>query len=530
MDFNVNKTEPSAIAEQNDAESIIPDTQINPLTIMTSMPPFKPVDDNQENLLASIDTNLPSEQSSETPLSLSFIADVSSPNIFVSSSNLTDQKLSSNMHMDHQAIAAWVETTTTESATGTLERSPSLPSTLLEPITTRNRRDSNVSTICDQQQSIISDTLTSQQLSYSNDIQRSLSMPINDQYRRGDDDMDELILPVNEEEEGEDMSTKFLPVPDSEDSEVEKKTKKLSSADEEPITFESRSPTPRESPKKSPNVSFHASVSFEAHTKPSISSHRKRRNSWNTNKNKHPSFQRSYSSITTTQQPPSLHSQILRKQFRTALSMPVGTHQSSGDTTRQSSNLSDNVFHSSSNTNSSSLRNHGPFFKDTRFLAVPSSASVISSDRNVSVISDASGQSGIESTNLDPTPSEQLESLSINDNKLPLPRQHRNNSTSSTTSATTSTQSLSSSSDDELNNFTKKMKNLQIDKTKGKVPTDQRRDVLKQLMWLLEKRPTIYTRFGLGRRKSSSPPKPSQLHKSTPNPFVEVIYKSMKYE
>jgi hypothetical protein len=66
-----------------------------------------------------------------------------------------------------------------------------------------------------------------------------------------------------------------------------------------------------------------------------------------------------------------------------------------------------------------------------------------------------------------------------------------------------------------------------LDKTKGKVSTDPRRDVLKQLMWLLEKKPTIYAKFGLGRRKSSSPPKPSQLQKSTPNSFVEVIYKSM---
>jgi hypothetical protein len=517
MDSNVDAEKPSAIAEQYDNEAITPDTQINPLTMMTSLTTFNPVDDKQENALASIDVNLPQGQSAEPPLSLSLNPDVSSPNIFVSSSsNIADQKLSSNIHMDNRAIAAWVETTTTEAMIGTLERSPSLPSTLLEPMIIRSRRDSNVSTICDQQQSIISDTLTSQQLSCSNDIQRSLSMPLNDQHHRNDGDNEQLINSVNEDDE--DMSTKFLPVPESEESEAEKKTKQVSSADEEPIKFEGRSPTTRESPKKSPNVSFHASVSFEAHHKPSVS-HRKRRTSWNTNKTKPPSFQRSQSHIATSQ-PPSLHSQILRKQFRSALSMPNGTIDSAGDTTRQSSSLSDNVFYSSSTTNSSLIRNHPPFFKDNRFLAIPSSASVLSSGRNTSIISDASGRSGIESTNLDASPSDQLGSLSIENEGSILHRPVRNSPASTTSSATASTQSLSSSSDDELNTFTKKMKDLHIDKTTRKTSTDKRRDVLNQLMWLSEKKPSLYAKFGHAQRKPSSPTKPQQ--KSTPNPFVEV--------
>jgi hypothetical protein len=487
---------------------------------MTSVTQFTPVDDNQQNDLDTININAPQSQASEAGLSPSLTADISSPNMFVSSSTVTDQQISSNTHMDNRSVAAWVESTTIEAISTVLERSPSLPSTLIEATVSRSRRNSTVSTVCDQQQSIISDTLTPQQLSYSIDMQRSLSLPINDQYYRDNNDNNELSRPVNEDE-GEDMLMQFLPVPESEDSEVEKKTKIQPSIDEQ-LEFEKRSPTTRENPKKSANISFHASVSFETHHKPAVF-HRRRHNSWNTNKNKSPSFQRSHSHMINTP-PPSLHAQILRKQFKTALSMPNAASSYSGDATRQSSNLSDSVFLSPSNTNSSSNPT-----KENRFLAIPSSASFLSSDRNASIISDASGQSGIESTNLETSISDQIRTLSLNDQeitneKLILHRKQRTSPTSTTSSGTPSTQSLSSSSDDEMNSFNKRMNNLHISKGKQQVCTDKRRDVLKQLMWLLEKKTTIYARSSLGHGKLASPTKQHQ-QKPTQNSFVEVILK-----
>jgi len=521
MDSNVDPENISAITEENDDRSTILDIQVNPLTIMTSMPSFTPVDDNQQNALESINVPELQPQASETVLSLSYNADISSPNIFVSSSNVTDQQTLSNTHMDNRSVAAWVESTTTESISSPLERSPSLPSTVIESIISRSRRNSNVSTVCDQQHSTLSDTLTSQQTSYSNDIQRSLSVPINDQHHH---DNNELIVPVNDEE-GEDISTKFLPVPDSEDSEVDKKPEKLSSVEKGQVKFYVGPPITQETSKKSSNVSFHASVSFETHNK-SLLAHRRRRYSWNTNKNKPSSFQRSNSSMETTQRS-SLHAQILRKQFKTALSMPNGAYSYLSDETRQSSSLSDNVFLSTSNTNSSSLQNSSHLIKDTYFHAIPSSGSYISSGRNASIISDASGRSGIESTNLETSISDQIRTLSINneetinENSILL-RQQLHNRTSTTSSGTPSTQSLLSSSDDEMNSFNKKMNDLEIDKDKQKTSTDKRRIVVKQLMWLLDKKTTIYARSGFGYQKSASPTK--QYHqKSTPNPFVEVI-------
>jgi hypothetical protein len=513
MDSSIDPEKFSAMIEENDGESTVPDTQINPVTIMTSVPSFTPVDDNQQNALETLNMNVLEPQPSETALSLSLNADM-----FVSTlSTVIDPQTSSNVHMDNRSIAAWVELTTTEVTSSPIERSPSLPSTLFEPIIDRNRRDSNVSTVCDQQQSIISDTLTAQQLSHSNDIQRSLSVPINDQNyhdnnnNNDNNDNNELIFQVNDDDDDEeDISTQFLPVPDSEDSEVDKK---LSSVDEKQVKFENRSPTTRESPKKSSNVSFHESVSFETPHKPFLT-HRRRHNLWN--KNKPPSFQRSHSYMTTLH-PPSLHSQILRKQFKTALSMPTGASSSLDNATRQSSDLSDSVFLSTPNTNSSSLQSASHLNRHNRFLAIPSSASLISSDRNASIISDASGRSGIESTNLE---------TSIDDEKSPeFLRQQGNNSTSPST--TPSTQSLPSSSDDDMNNFNKKMNNLEIGQGKRKASTDKRRDVLKQLMWLLEKKTTIYARYNLGDGNLASPTKQHQQQhhhkKSTPSPFVEVI-------
>ncbi|CAF4830640.1 unnamed protein product, partial [Rotaria socialis] len=114
---------------------------------------------------------------------------------------------------------------------------------------------------------------------------------------------------------------KFLPVTESEDSEIDKNSKRIQSEEEQQqIQFQGRSPTTRESSKKSSNVSFHASVSTDCHPKPSVS-HQRRRTSWNTTKNKSTGFSRSQSQAVNLQSQ-SLHSHILRKQFRTTLSMP----------------------------------------------------------------------------------------------------------------------------------------------------------------------------------------------------------------
>jgi hypothetical protein len=197
--------------------------------------------------------------------------------------------------------------------------------------------------------------------------------------------------------------------------------------------------------------------------------------------------------------------------------MPNDASYSTGDTTRQSSSISDNVFLSPSNTNSSSSRSYA----HNRFLPIPSSSSIISSDRNASIISDASGRSGIESTNLETSISDQLQILSIDDEKPIFHRQPRSHLASESSSETPSTQSLSSS-EDEINHFTTKIKDLHIDKDQRKGTTDKRRDVLKQLMWLLEKKTTIYARYGLGHRTSANSSK--QPHeKSISNSFVEVI-------
>ncbi|CAF2411458.1 unnamed protein product [Rotaria sp. Silwood2] len=507
MDSNIDKEKAPAKSEEDDNKSNMNDAQINPVTIMTSVPPFQPVDDNQENTLESINCNVSKGQSPEDVLSLSLNADISSTNLFVSSFNQTDQEKSSNLPVDNRSIAAWVQSTTTETISALLERSPSLPSTLMEPIVARSRGNSTVSTICDQQHSVNSETLTAHQVSFSNDMQRSLSVPVNDQHHRNDN---EVIMSENEEEEAEDMSTKFLPIPDSEDSEVEKKKKQLSPQEEENIKFQGRSPTTQTSQKKSSNVSFHASVSFETNHK-SVVPHRRRRVSWNTNKPKPHVFLRSQSHLASSQ-PPSLHSQILRKQFRTALSVPNCIYHSFDQTTRQSSYISDNVFHSPSNTNSSSTQSRSHYSPDMHFAAILSSNSNRSSD-----------QSGIESTNLDTHSSDQPRTISTNedditDEKTDNHQKRRNHSTSS--SGTPSTQSLSSSSDNEMHYFTKKMETLQIDKGTRKGPFDKRRDILKKLMWLLEKRPTINSQSTYGSRKSVSPPK-QQHQKSTANPFVE---------
>ena len=514
MDSDIDPEKFSGIPEHTDDELVVPDAQVNPVTMMTSNPPFVPVDGEQQNELERTDAVVPQPDSSETIFNSTVNADAALSNVLIPSTNIVDEQIAS--------VAAWVESTTAEMVSPCLERSPSLPSTLIEPQLPRSRRNSAVSTICDQQQSILSDALTSQQVSFSNEIQRSLSVPTNDQLYAKDGE--ELILAVlqnkdeqeeeEEEEDDEDGPMKFLPVPESEESEVDKKTTKPSLPEPEPVKLENRPSTSQ----ISSNVSFHASVSFEPSQKLFVPPFRRRRNSTTSGKPKPPPLQRSLSHITSTQTP-SLHSQLLRRNFQTALSMPTGADAGTNEATRQSSNLSDNVFHSPSDTSSS----RGP-----RFRAVPSSGSFLSSNRNSSIISDVSGRSGIESDNLESHPSEQMRTKSIDDDEnlrerpFPLRSPVRLRSISTSASDTPSTQSLPTSSDDDNHMYfsEKGTDDSDIRRGKRKVTKDKRRDVLKQLMWLLEKRTTIYARSALGHRKSFSSPK--QQQKSPSNLFVEV--------
>lgn len=520
MDSNIDK-EPSSIItpEKNGEESNTPDAQINPMTTMTSVPPFQHVDDSQQGNLASMNTTAPFNQPSEDSLSTELNADASLQSTFVAPSFVLDQeKPPSNSSMDNRSIAAWVESTA-EAAPSAIERSPSLPSTIIEQVIQRSRGNSTASTLCDHQQSITSDTMTTAQVSIPNEIQRSLSVPVIDQCRQDIDDSDDQITFTtrNEHTESDDMTIKFLPVPESEESEIEKTNKNLQSEEEEgKVEFQGRSPITRESPKKSPNVSFVASISTEPQNKPSVP-HRRRRTSWNSSKPKPPSLIRSFSQATNSQQS-SLHSQILRKQFKTVLSMPNGTcPRSNSNSTRQSSYISDSVFLSPSATYSSSSRGHSSYSHDTRFSAIPSSIS-----------NQSSNQSAIESIPSEAHSSSQLSALNEKDDddittgKNRKSRSLVDSRASTTSSRTPSTQSLSSSSGDELHSATKKLQGLSMSKSSKKRRIDKRRDALKQLVWLLEKRPTINPRYTVGCRKNSNPPKPQQ-GKAALNLFVEVM-------
>ena len=476
----------------------LPAVQINPLSLMTSLSSYKPVDDNQENILESTGLNQ-SDQSID---------------VAVSSTDKNDSKDNNNkksqmiVHMDENAVAAWVQSTANESITSPIERSPSLPSTIIEQITVRSRRESTVSTLCEQQQqqqqqqlamSIPSDTLSStisQNLSNSNDYQRSFSFPLVDQHQYEEKNDIRFI----QEENDEDICTEFLPVQESEDSEIEKKTKKTATP-ESLVTFNSRSPI-EDQPKKPSKISFHTSVSFDPTRK--LVHHRQRHNSWNKTKTKPVSYHRSQSH--------KIHSQINHQSF-------LATASASGDArlffpghkTNQSSSFSDNVFLSTSTTNSPSsshhlhLTNHPHI--SSQFLSLPSSASVLSSEILPSNVSDASGQSGIESSNLRTSASEPPFTASINeddsnDGNYFFSKQQRTSSVSSRSSVTASTESLpTSSSEDEGNNFRKKLNTLNKFPKTPQTPAQQRLDVLKQLMWLLEKRPTINPRANLIRHQ-----------------------------
>jgi hypothetical protein len=496
MNSIVNNDKTLPISEEN-KDASLPLLQINPPSIMTSITSFQTVDDNQENILES--TCIQRSPPSQT------VDIATSPSDKFDRVNF--QNSSSIGHMDEHSIDAWVQSTTTETISPPIERSPSLPATIFDQIASRSRGNSTVSTLCDQQQqqtSIYSDTMSStisQNPSSSAELQRSYSFPTTDQHDNNDQE-NRLIKEENED----DFSSQFLAVPESEDSEIDKKKDKLPLLEQSAI-FKTRSPTEEER-KKSPNVSFHASVSFETPRK--LMSHRRGQHSWNSDKNKSSLYQRSISHKIPTRSS-LLYPKIIHKQFLTSSSMPTGTYSFPGNRTNQSSSLSDNVFLSTSTTNSPSSCQHLQLTNNTsihpHFLSIPSSTSMVSSDRPTSNISDASGRSGIESSNLKTSASEPPYTASINeepaDRKSFFFLKHEHTSSASTgSSRTASTESLpTSSSEDEHNNFHKKLAALNKAGKSPQTPSDQRLAVLRQLMWLLEKRPTMNPRLNLGRQK-----------------------------
>jgi len=502
MDSNINLDKNPSLFEANNDE-LLSEVQINPLSLMTSIASYKPVDDNQENVLETTAVNR--SQSTDVTTSLSDQND--------------QQKPSVTTRMDENSVAAWVQSTTHESTASPIERSPSLPATIIEQITTRSRRESTVSTLCDSSQqqqqqqqgqlSTISDTLSStisQNLSGTTDYQRSFSFPLVDQNEINNKKNHEDDIRFLSNDNDEDFAGEFLPVQESEESEIDKAGKLTDDSPLEP----NRSP-PDDQTKKYSNVSFHASVSFNPQTKPSLSP-RQRHNSWNKGKVKPSTYNRSQSQKTSSHQ----HSQ---KSYQTSASVPTDPNQFVSDMkTNQSSSLSDNVFLSTSTTNSHSsshclalINRQTP---SKQFLSLPSSTSIWSSERLTSNISDISGQSGIESNNLRTSASEPPFTSSITeedtrDSGNRFFSKPRTNSVTSDSSRTASTESLTSmTSEDEMNDLTNKFNMLNQPTKAPQTPTQQRLHIVKQLMWLLEKRPTINPRYNLIRAK---PPRTSPV-------------------
>ncbi|CAF1309834.1 unnamed protein product [Rotaria magnacalcarata] len=490
MNSNLNTDKISSISEQN-KDGSLPVLQIDPLTLINAISPFNAVDDNHENILESACVNKSQSGSNDINSSLSEKFD----QIHIKKSSLTT-------HMDEHSIAAWVKSTAVESAVSSIERSPSLPSTIIEQIT-NSRRPSTVSTICDTQQqqqtSARSDTLSStlsQNLSVVADAQRSFSFPaISGQHQFGDDEENQFV----QVDQDDDYSSQFLPVPESEDSEIDKVEKTTSI--EEPMEFHTRSPT--EKMKKSPEDS----LSLEVRRK--SLSNRKRTNSWNTNKNNLLLYQKSHSKKISSQ-PPFLKSQAVNNQYPTNHSPSPDTKICPSDRKiNQSSRFFDNIFNSVSTTDSplssQNLKspNNSPLC--SQFLSIPSSTSMLSSDQPVS---DLSGQSPIESSNLRTSVSEPsrtadiIEEETTDETNFNVLKQKQTSSFSATSSRTASTENLpTSSSEDEFSYINKKMNAPTKNGKSQKTPTNQRLDALRQLKWLLEKRSTINPRLNLGRRK-----------------------------
>ncbi|CAF4659984.1 unnamed protein product, partial [Rotaria socialis] len=70
MDSNNGKAESLTMTPSDPQdESKIPDAQVNPVTMMISVPKFQLVDDTETNVLESTNFVAPTDQSSETALS-----------------------------------------------------------------------------------------------------------------------------------------------------------------------------------------------------------------------------------------------------------------------------------------------------------------------------------------------------------------------------------------------------------------------------------------------------------------------------
>ena len=494
------KEKSSATAEETSDQSKMPDIEITPLTT------FRSNDDNEPNNHKDVGEG----QSFEVASKLTLNANRSSRNILGLSLNIIDEQKPSNAHMTTESVAAWIESTKTELSSPTIERSPSLPLTLFEPMAVSSR---NKSTISEHQRSMSSGPLTLQQVSLRNDIQCDLSVPISDRTNNDDNQNDaDRIRQMNKEiGDEEDRSTKFFPIPEYEVSSANARIKNLNLEDEKQAKFVDRLIPTSESQNKSSNVS---SVLLNIHDEPLICS-RRERCSWNISENKPSSDQLSQSTMTSNPSTSLPHFRIPGKQFKTVPSTTNGANDSSINQTQRFSHISNNLFFS---TNDKYLPSSCRYSQVSQFRMIPSS------DSNPSFDLSFSG-----STDLETHLSDQMKELNIKDDKIIDGKQQQQSRP--TSSGTQSTQSLSSSSSFSsssssssssiLYDSNKKRKNSTKDKSKRPKPIDKKRDVLKQLMWLLERRLTINPRFSFAHRKSSNYTKP-QLQKITTNPFVEV--------
>ncbi|CAF1475563.1 unnamed protein product [Adineta ricciae] len=183
--------------------------------------------------------------------------------------------------------------------------------------------------------------------------------------------------------------------------------------------------------------------------------------------------------------------------------MPSGIQSFLSHRTSQSSCYSDNVFLSTSAISSSLSLHHANVARhmpvDSQFLAIPSSTSMISSDQQTSNVSDASGQSGIESSNLRTSISELPHTASINEEEEE--EQQQQGTRTKTEKNLLHLQLKRSTSGSSRSTQTASTESLPTSGKKPRTPYDQRLHVLRQLAWLLEKRPPIHPRLNPTRRK-----------------------------
>ncbi|CAF1572403.1 unnamed protein product [Adineta ricciae] len=124
---------------------------------------------------------------------------------------------------------------------------------------------------------------------------------------------------------------------------------------------------------------------------------------------------------------------------------------------------------------------------------------MISSDQQTSNVSDASGQSGIESSNLRTSISELPHTASINEEEEE--EQQQQGTRTKTEKNLLHLQLKRSTSGSSRSTQTASTESLPTSGKKPRTPYDQRLHVLRQLAWLLEKRPPIHPRLNPTRRK-----------------------------